>query len=112
MKAAVVISVVTAFMVLAASAFAANGPTKSVYDLKPTQVQGMVGGASTTPPTTPSAPATASAPQASPSVLNTATPSSSLPFTGIDLGLFAVAGVVLVGIGVSLRRVTQKHPVS
>jgi hypothetical protein len=109
MKAAVVISVVTLFLVLAASAFAANGPTKSVYDLKPTQVQGMVGGTSTTPPTTPSAPATA--PQASPTVLNTATPSSSLPFTGVDLALFAVAGVVLVGIGVSLRRVTQKNPV-
>jgi hypothetical protein len=30
--------------------------------------------------------------------------SGSLPFTGLDLGLLAVGGIVLVGVGVGLRR--------
>jgi hypothetical protein len=30
--------------------------------------------------------------------------SGSLPFTGLDLGLLALGGVVLVGVGVGLRR--------
>ena len=37
---------------------------------------------------------------------------ATLPFTGLDLGLVAGAGVVLVGMGFSLRRVTRKPPVA
>jgi hypothetical protein len=33
-----------------------------------------------------------------------ASESGSLPFTGLDLGLLAVGGIVLVGVGVGLRR--------
>jgi hypothetical protein len=36
--------------------------------------------------------------------------SATLPFTGLDLGLIAGAGIVLVGMGLSLRRVTRKQP--
>jgi hypothetical protein len=96
--------------VFAASALASgNGPTGSVYHHKGTQVQSVVG--SSTPPSaslgakatkTPSSPSTPSA------------SSSDLPFTGLDLGLLAAAGIVLVGMGFSLRRVTRtrKPPVS
>jgi len=31
----------------------------------------------------------------------------SLPFTGLDIGLLALGGVVLVGVGVGLRRVAR-----
>lgn len=31
----------------------------------------------------------------------------SLPFTGLDLGLLALGGVTLVGVGVGLRRVAR-----
>ena len=109
MKAAVVIGFVTAVMFFTASAFAAaNGPTKSVYDLKAKQVQGLVGGAVVKHPTKVYKHPTKVT--VSPAVLHTAVKSSTLPFTGVDLGLFAVAGAVLVGMGVSLRRVTKKHP--
>lgn len=33
----------------------------------------------------------------------------TLPFTGMDLGLVGGAGVVLVAMGISLRRVTRNH---
>ena len=36
--------------------------------------------------------------------------SATLPFTGLDLGFIAGAGIVLVGMGLSLRRVTRKQP--
>jgi hypothetical protein len=32
---------------------------------------------------------------------------SSLPFTGLDIGLLAAGGIVLVGVGVGLRRFTR-----
>jgi hypothetical protein len=111
MKAAVVIGFVTAVMFFTASAFAAaNGPTKSVYDLKAKQVQGLVGGAVVKHPVKVVKYAKTTPVTVSPAVLNTTVKSSTLPFTGVDLGLFAVAGAVLVGMGVSLRRVTKKHP--
>ena len=39
-----------------------------------------------------------------------ATATQTLPFTGLDLGFVAGAGIVLVGMGLSLRRVTRKPP--
>ena len=35
---------------------------------------------------------------------------STLPFTGLDLGVILGAGLVLVGTGFSLRRLTRKPP--
>ena len=32
----------------------------------------------------------------------------SLPFTGLDLGLLAAAGVVLTGVGFGMRRLTRR----
>ena len=34
----------------------------------------------------------------------------SLPFTGLDLGIVALMGVVLLGTGVVLRRSTRRRP--
>jgi hypothetical protein len=39
----------------------------------------------------------------------TTVPSSSLPFTGADLGWFALAGGVLVCLGVGLRRASRHN---
>lgn len=36
-------------------------------------------------------------------------PVSTLPFTGFDLGLILFAGVILVALGVSLRRITRRR---
>jgi len=35
------------------------------------------------------------------------TSGGSLPFTGLDVGLLALGGVLLVGVGVGLRRVSR-----
>jgi hypothetical protein len=43
---------------------------------------------------------TASTPQQ----VQATSPSGSLPFTGLDIGLLALGGVALVGVGVGLRR--------
>lgn len=47
------------------------------------------------------APVSAPAPAAQ---VQVASESGSLPFTGLDLGLLAIGGIVLVGVGVGLRR--------
>jgi hypothetical protein len=46
---------------------------------------------------------TASTPQQ----VQVASDNGSLPFTGLDIGLLAVGGVMLVGVGVVLRRVAR-----
>jgi hypothetical protein len=46
---------------------------------------------------------TASTPQQ----VTTSGSNGSLPFTGLDIGLLAVGGVLLVGVGVVLRRVAR-----
>ena len=43
-------------------------------------------------------------------VKHVAAKTATLPFTGLDLGFVAGAGVVLLGMGFSLRRVTRKQP--
>ena len=77
----------------AASAFAGgNGTLCKVYCKKGTSVQKQVdGGSPFTPPTSPSS-------------------GGQLPFTGLDLGIIALAGVLLVFAGFGLHRVTRKPP--
>jgi len=67
----------------AAPAFANNCPTKTVYHSNGTTTQQVVSGS--------------------------CGGHGTLPFTGLDLGLLVAAGVVLAGVGVSLRRVTRKQ---
>ena len=68
-----------------------NGATKSVYGGEGQPTQGDLG----PPPVT----ASGGAP----------TPGSggTLPFTGLDLGLVTLAGIVLIGTGLSLRRMSR-----
>ena len=44
-------------------------------------------------------------------VTHTTVSSSTLPFTGLDLGFLAGAGLVLVVMGASLRRITRKSQI-
>jgi hypothetical protein len=105
MRSPIVIATVVLAIVFAPSALAAgNGPTKSVYDQKGKQVQStvaVVGTQANKPPTTPP-------PAATPAVESTTVSQGTLPFTGLDLGFLAAAGVLLLGMGVSLRRITRK----
>jgi hypothetical protein len=39
-----------------------------------------------------------------PAQVQVASTESTLPFTGLDLGLLAIGGIALVGVGVGLRR--------
>jgi hypothetical protein len=81
--------------VFAASALAGgNGTLCKVYCKKGTSVQKQVGGNTFTPPAG--------------SVAGDSASGGQLPFTGLDLGFVALAGVVLVLAGFGLHRVTRK----
>jgi hypothetical protein len=78
--------------VFAASALASgNGTLCKVYCKKGSSVQQQVNsGSAFTPPSSDA--------------------SGTLPFTGLDLGVIALAGVLLVIAGFGLHRVTRKPP--
>jgi hypothetical protein len=67
-----------------------------------------VAGATATKPAA-TAPASSTAPVAvaSPSAPEPVS-SGSLPFTGLDIGLMAAGGVLLLGFGLAMRRLTQR----
>ena len=102
MRAMIVMIAVVLTAVFASSALGAgNSSAKAAYGKKGSSVQAVL-----------SAKTTKAAPKkvvAKHVVAKTAT--ATLPFTGLDLGLVAGAGVVLLGMGFSLRRVTRKPPV-
>lgn len=104
MKATFISCIVVLAMAFVPLAVAAgNGPTKSVYDQKAAKVQRAVDAALVTHKAT--------SPKAKPVVkkaTHATVTSGSLPFTGLDLGFLAVAGLVLVAMGASLRRITRK----
>ena len=84
---------------LAASPALAANPTRDGYLTTPINVPPTVQGASsTTIPTKTPAVAT---------VTPTQSTGSSLPFTGLDIGLVAGAAVLLLGLGFALRRGTR-----
>jgi len=95
MRSATVIATAVMAGALTPSALAVgNGPTSSVYDHQGTQVQTQVAAVTTTKP--------------APKPAATVTTSGTLPFTGVDLGVFAAGGVLLVATGFGLRRATRK----
>jgi|SRR5690242_12797570 hypothetical protein len=100
MRSALLTATIALAIVFAPSALAAgNGPTKSVYDHKAKQVQKVV-----------AAVITKKQPTAKPKPAPTkvVVTKQTLPFTGLDLTFLAGAGIVLVAMGVSLRRITRK----
>jgi hypothetical protein len=94
----------------------AGGPTNDVYSSSGSKVDSALASGGSTPakssPFTPPVAASSSHPSAA-AASSSSTPasaSSNLPFTGLDLGVVLVAGVLLIGVGFGLRRVTRKPP--
>ena len=99
MKATMLVLAVVLAAVLASSALAGgNSSATATYEKRGTKVQKVVG----KPKTTPKPKATGGQP--------TVSSGGTLPFTGLDLAFIAGGGVLLVGMGVSLRRITRKPP--
>lgn len=99
---AVVLAAVTA-----SSALAGNGPSASVYGHTGTKVQKSIG----SKPSPKKAKAGVLAAKTAPTAV-AVTRSGTLPFTGVDLGLISVAGILLIGGGLTLRRVGRRSPVA
>jgi hypothetical protein len=91
-RLALILAVVAVVSFAAMPAYAAN----SVGDGYAGRGSGVVGAVSNGGGGTPT-----SAPQV---VQATSSSGSSLPFTGLDVGLLALGGIALVGVGVGLRR--------
>jgi len=100
MRAMIVMIAVVLTAVFASSALGAgNSSAKAAYGKKGSSVQAVL-----------SAKTTKAAPKKVVVVKHVAAKTATLPFTGLDLGFVAGAGVVLLGMGFSLRRVTRKQP--
>jgi hypothetical protein len=101
MRAMIVMIAVVLTAVFASSALAAgNSSAKAAYGKKGSSVQAVL-----------SAKTTKVAPKKKVVAKHVVAKAATLPFTGLDLGFVAGAGVVLLGMGFSLRRVTRKPPV-
>jgi hypothetical protein len=106
MRATIVMIAVVLTAVFASSALAAgNSSAKAAYGKTGAKVQAAIA----------SKPKHAAVKKVVPAKKSgilgaSATASQTLPFTGLDLGFVAGAGIVLVGMGLSLRRVTRKPP--
>lgn len=79
-------------LALVPAALAASGPTGAVYGGEAGPTQNNLGGKTTTDPSV------------KPDV---ATAGGTLPFTGVDLGVVVIAGVGLIVMGASLRRIAR-----
>lgn len=95
MKRTAVVFTIGLALALAAPALAEQGPTLGVYG-------GQVG--------TLQVPVAKSPKPPSGGTPSGTTSSGTLPFTGVELGLFVLAGGVLLGTGISLRRLTRTRP--
>lgn len=105
MRTTIAIIAVVLTAVFASTALAAgNSSSKSAYGSKGSKVQAVLAAK-----TTVKKPAKVKHAIPKKVVVKSA---ATLPFTGLDLGFIAGAGVVLVGMGLSLRRVTRKAPLA
>ena len=91
---------VAALLAFAPSTAFAASATQDAYAPEETEVDNTPPEDSDVSPSTDSSPA-----QAAP----TATGTSSLPFTGMEAGMIAIAGLGLAGTGVALRRVGREQ---
>jgi hypothetical protein len=94
MKKVFALLVVMAMLALPAAAFAGTGPG---YGTPSGTVQTTIENGTSPKKATQSVPAAATSTPAAPS-------KGSLPFTGLQVGLVAIAGLALVGTGVGLRK--------
>jgi hypothetical protein len=107
MRIARTVSIATTVLALAATPALAQEPTDRGYD----ETLGVIGQVDT--PSTPQSESAPSQGTTAPAEEATPTPaqpvkeeSGSLPFTGLDIGIVALMGLVLLGVGVALRRTT------
>ncbi|HVW17808.1 MAG TPA: hypothetical protein VHB30_06125 [Solirubrobacteraceae bacterium] len=108
-RLALLVVVVVAAIAVAAPAYASS----SVQD----GYGGNAGrGTSAVTHVAPKAPTKSSSPSSTPTATPTKSVSSSetgsLPFTGLDLALMGLGGLLLLGLGVALRRLTRHVPLS
>jgi hypothetical protein len=90
------LATVAVALFVAVPAYAGGSTAQAGYPTTPNNQLGLVAKApKKSSPTTPSAIAPVKT-------------SGTLPFTGIDLGLFALAAVVLTGTGVTFRRLGRR----
>jgi hypothetical protein len=87
-------------LAMAATASAQSSPAQTVYNPNG-DVLNVVSGGGSSPSTESGAPAQTEA------GTTAAATSGSLPFTGFQAGLVAVAGVALVGTGFAMRRIAR-----
>jgi hypothetical protein len=98
MKKTICTAIAVVFVtVFAAPALAGNSSSSSTYSHTSTKVQKAVAAKHTKPAKKPAATLATSKP----------TKSGTLPFTGVDLSFIVAAGLVLVVLGVSLRRLSR-----
>ena len=94
------LSAIVALLLMAGTAFA-QSPADSVYNPNGEVLNVVQGGGPGNVNQTPSVQRESGA------GTPTATSTGSLPFTGFQAGLVALAGLALVGTGVAMRRVTR-----
>jgi hypothetical protein len=99
------LSAVVALLVMASSAFA-QSPADTVYNPKG-EVLNVVQGGGQGPSGTAGEGSTTPAAQVEAGATSPTTTEGSLPFTGFQAGLVALAGLALVGTGVAMRRVAR-----
>jgi hypothetical protein len=107
MRIARIVSTASLVLAFAATPALAQEPTDRGYD----ETLGVIGQVDT--PTTPKSESAPSQGETAPAAEATPTPaqpvqeeSGNLPFTGLDIGIVALMGLVLLGVGVALRRST------
>jgi hypothetical protein len=96
MRRTIALLAVVVAAAFASSALAGNSPTATTYNTKGETIQKTVSKPGSKIKTAPKS--------------NTRVRTGTLPFTGLDLGFIVAGGLVLVGTGVSLRRLTRRTP--
>jgi hypothetical protein len=97
-----------ALALVAVAPVASAQPAKQGYD--ETTVLGNVDSGGPAPAAQETAPAVAESPAAETAPVSVQSNESSLPFTGADLGILVLMGVLLGGTGLVLRRVVRHRP--
>jgi hypothetical protein len=97
-----------ALALVAVAPVASAQPAKQGYD--ETTVLGNVDDGGPAPAAQETAPAMAESPVAETAPVAVQSNESSLPFTGADLGILVLMGVLLGGTGLVLRRVVRQRP--
>jgi uncharacterized protein HemX len=97
-------AVITALLLAAGgtTAFAQSSPSARGYD----ESLGVIGEIQSEEPTPPQQQQEQPTPPAAPQQQE----EGDLPFTGLDLGIVALMGAVLLGTGLVLRRTTRRAP--